>query len=96
MNDKMIYKGFTGSIEYNGEDKIFHGKIEGIRDLINYHAVYISALKKVFESSVDDYLKFCVSEGKEVKEPPTCPVCDKAYYFGECYGCGYKGEKLDE
>jgi predicted HicB family RNase H-like nuclease len=28
MKDMMGYKGYFGSVHYNDEDRVFHGKIE--------------------------------------------------------------------
>lgn len=30
----MKYKMYIGSIHYSGEDEVFHGKLENIRDLV--------------------------------------------------------------
>ena len=32
----MVYKGYTGSIEFSEEDSILCGKVIGIRSLISY------------------------------------------------------------
>ena len=33
MKDVLTYKGFIGSVHYNGKDRVFFGKIEGIKSL---------------------------------------------------------------
>ncbi|MEK7289903.1 MAG: toxin-antitoxin system HicB family antitoxin, partial [Planctomycetota bacterium] len=32
MRDVLTYKGFIGSVHFSADDKVFHGKIEGIDD----------------------------------------------------------------
>ena len=36
MNNTIQYKDYVGSIEFSEEDKIFYGKVLGIRSLISY------------------------------------------------------------
>ena len=36
MNKDFEYKGYIGSIDFSVEDKIFYGKVLGIRALISY------------------------------------------------------------
>ena len=55
MKDVLTYKGFIGSAHFSDEDKVFHGKIEGIDDLI-----------KAFRNEVDDYVTLC----KVLKKKP--------------------------
>ena len=39
VNDhRMEYKAYVGSAHYSAADEVFHGKLEGIRDLITYEA----------------------------------------------------------
>jgi len=55
----MEYKGFIGSIYYSDEDEVFHGKLEGIRDLVAYEGTDVASLKRGFREVVDDYLATC-------------------------------------
>ena len=45
-----------GYIGYEG----FHGKIEGIRDLVTFEATDGASLEIAFRDAVDDYLMTCV------------------------------------
>lgn len=67
--DLMKYKGYLGSIHFDANDLIFFGKIEFIRDLINYEAHDARSLVKAFQTAVNDYLKDCKLEGKEPNQP---------------------------
>lgn len=56
IDEKLHYRGFTGSVEYSEEDGVFHGKLLDIRDLVTYEADSISELNSEFISVVDDYV----------------------------------------
>ena len=34
----LEYKGYRTKIEFDRKDNIFYGKVEGIRDFVNFHA----------------------------------------------------------
>ena len=57
MKNLIEYKGYTGSIEYSKEDKLFFGKVEGIRALISYEGASAAELISDFHSAVNDYLE---------------------------------------
>lgn len=59
MKDFMHYKDYYGSVHFDEQDLIFHGKIEFIRALVSYEATNAVGLKKAFQESVDDYLETC-------------------------------------
>lgn len=69
MSQTLEYKGYNGSVLYSGEDKILHGRIVGIRDVVSYEGETVRALEKNFKSAVDEYLKFCNAEGKTPDTP---------------------------
>jgi predicted HicB family RNase H-like nuclease len=56
----FLYRGYTGSVEYSVEDKMYYGQILNTRDLIQYEAETLGKLKTEFEDAVDDY-KFCLA-----------------------------------
>jgi predicted HicB family RNase H-like nuclease len=59
MRDMLEYKGYVGSVRYSNEHKVFHGKLEGIWDLVTYEATDVDSLNRSFEEAVDDYLAMC-------------------------------------
>lgn len=69
MKDVMTYKGYIGSVHYSEEDEVFHGKIEGIDDLVSFEGTSVRELKKAFHEAVDDYLAYCKKTGKEPNRP---------------------------
>ena len=69
MKDMMGDKGYYGSVHYNDEDQIFHGKIEFIRSLVSYEGTDVKSLRAAFEEAVDDYLELCEKENREPDMP---------------------------
>lgn len=65
MNNILEYKGYRTKIEYDVESNVLYGKIEGIRDLVNFEADDISAIEQEFHDAVDEYLAFCSETGKK-------------------------------
>lgn len=65
----LTYKGFYGSISFDQEEKIFFGKVEFIRDLVNYEAKDADNLVSSFEEAVEDYLNSCRKANKTPDKP---------------------------
>lgn len=58
------YKGFKAEIKYSLEDNCYYGKLEGIRDLVNFEGSTKGEAMTNFQVAVDDYLETV----KDVKE----------------------------
>jgi len=69
MSQTLEYKGYNGAVLYSAEDKILHGRIVGIRDMVTYKGRNVTSLEKNFKAAVDEYLKFCKAEGKKPDTP---------------------------
>lgn len=69
MKDVLMYKGYIGTVHYSAKDDVFHGRIEGIRDLILFEGRSVDELKKAFHEAVDDYLEFCKKVNKKPEKP---------------------------
>ena len=65
MKNILEYKGYHAKIEFDSEDLVLRGKIEGIKDLVNFESTDISTVEEEFHAAVDDYLEFCKDVGKE-------------------------------
>lgn len=65
----LEYQGYTGSIEYSKEDKLFFGKILGIKSLISYEGTTGPELEADFKEAVDDYLADCKSMNIKPEKP---------------------------
>lgn len=64
MTSMLEYKGYIGSVAYDDEDKIFHGRLAFIRDLVTYEGADAKSLKRAFREAVDDYLQLRAAEGR--------------------------------
>ena len=58
-----IYVNATNK-ESSEEDKIFYGKVLGIRSLISYEGENATELIDDFHQAVDDYLELCKKSGQ--------------------------------
>jgi hypothetical protein len=61
----LSYKGYEGLTSYNATDKVFHGKILGISDLVTFESETANELLVAFQEAVDDYLETCKELDKE-------------------------------
>ena len=62
--DTMEYKGYRGAVHYSAEDRVLHGRILGIDDVVNFEGVEVDELEKAFHEAVDDYLALCEKLGR--------------------------------
>lgn len=69
MSGTMTYKGYDGSVCFSEPDRVFHGKIEFVRDLVTYEGTDVDSLEQAFHEAVDDYLQLCQSEGRPPDQP---------------------------
>lgn len=61
----LEYKGYHTKVEFDSEELVLRGKIEGINDLVDFECEDIKDVEKEFRDAVDDYLEFCREVGKE-------------------------------
>ena len=62
MKNTMQYKGYVGSVEFSEEDRLFFGKVLGIRSVISYDGKNAQELVEDFHGAVEDYLAMCAAE----------------------------------
>jgi predicted HicB family RNase H-like nuclease len=65
MKNVLEYKGYTGSVEFSADDKVFFGKLTGIRDVVTFEGETVKELTKSFHEAVNDYLEMCKELGKD-------------------------------
>lgn len=58
MSNRLDYKGYSTSIEIDFPSHLLYGKIEGIRDYVNFESESVEGIEQEFHSAVDDYLEF--------------------------------------
>ena len=69
MKNAMTYKGYAARIEFDAQDRIFFGRLAGIRDIITFHGETVDELDAAFKEAVDDYLTTCAKLGDEPNKP---------------------------
>lgn len=69
MSSFLQYKGYLGSADYSNEDEVFHGRLQGIRDLVTYEGTDVAGLQSAFHEAVDDYLRTCKVKRKKPEIP---------------------------
>ncbi len=65
MKNILEYKGYHTRIEFDSEDLVVRGKIEGIKDFVDFESSDLTNVEKEFRAAVDEYLAFCKEVGKE-------------------------------
>jgi predicted HicB family RNase H-like nuclease len=69
MSQTLKYRGYDGSVLYSAEDRVLHGRILGIRDMVSFEGTGVKSIEKNFRGAVDEYLEFCKAEGKSPDVP---------------------------
>ena len=65
----MSYRGYLGSVEFDQDERVFHGKLEFIRALVSYEATDAEGLIRAFHDAIDDYLADCEERGTPAERP---------------------------
>lgn len=61
----MECEGYHAKIEFDQDDKIFVGRVIGIKDSVNFHGRSVDELTAEFRNSICNYLDYCKQAGKE-------------------------------
>lgn len=69
MATTMKYKDYIATVEYDDEANLFHGEVANLRDVVTFQGQSVTALKKAFRESIEDYLEFCAARGEEPERP---------------------------
>jgi predicted HicB family RNase H-like nuclease len=69
MSETLQHRGYDGSVLYSAEDRMLHGRIIGIRDMVSYGGTDVESLEANFRDAVDEYLAFCAAENKTPDTP---------------------------
>ncbi|HYW11771.1 MAG TPA: type II toxin-antitoxin system HicB family antitoxin [Longimicrobium sp.] len=65
----MTYRGYTGSVEYDAGDRILHGRVIGITDIVSFEGTTVEELEADFRAGIDSYLQGCAERGVEAQRP---------------------------
>jgi len=69
MSRTLKYRGYEGSVLYSEEDRLLHGRIIGIHDMVSFEGTDVDGLENCFREAVDEYLAFCATQGKAPDVP---------------------------
>src|SRR3546814_19766253 len=50
---RIAYRGHAGSVEYDDEDAVFHGRLVLVRDLVTYEGADPGSIEREFREAVD-------------------------------------------
>lgn len=67
----LKYKGYTGRVDFDDEEGLFHGEVLDLRDVVTFQGRSVGEIEQAFRDSVDDYLEYCSSRGEEPDKPFT-------------------------
>ena len=67
----MEYKGYLASVEFDDSAGVLHGRVvnSGQYPIATFEATETRELRREFERSVDEYLKWCEEDGVEPRKP---------------------------
>ena len=67
----MEYKGYVASVEFDDSADVLHGRITNSEPypIATFEATDTRELRREFERSVDEYLKWCEEDGVEPRKP---------------------------
>lgn len=65
MKNVLEYRGYHTRIEFDSDELVLRGKIEGIKDLVIFESSNLTLIEEEFHTAVDEYLEFCKEVGKE-------------------------------
>ena len=67
--NSMTYKGYLARINFDERDKIFWGKVIGIKDNISFEGESVAQLTEDFHNAIDHYLSDCKNQGLKPAKP---------------------------
>ena len=53
----LTHKGYSGSVLFSADDRILHGRVLDIVDIVSFEGSSVSELEKSFQKAVEDYIK---------------------------------------
>ncbi len=68
MMNTMHYDQYVARIEYDEDSDLFHGRVLGIRDIIEFYGKTTADLHREFKISVEDYKAMCREEGVKTEK----------------------------
>jgi predicted HicB family RNase H-like nuclease len=63
------HHGSVARIELDQDEKILHGRVININDVVTFEAASAPQLLREFKRSMEDYFAFCKKRGEEPEKP---------------------------
>ncbi len=63
LTNLLKYKDYHARIAFDPSADAFHGRVIGMRDVIDFYGRTPEELREEFKTSVDEYLAWCAEEG---------------------------------
>ena len=67
--NQLSYKGYTGTVEWSEESKVFHGRVLGIKAHMFYEGNNIDELRSDFINCIDEYIEYCNKNKLKPEKP---------------------------
>ena len=55
--DRLYYRGYTADVSYDPQDGIYVGIVDGVPDVLGFHADTLEELPLHFRTRIEDYIK---------------------------------------
>jgi predicted HicB family RNase H-like nuclease len=65
----MNYNGYSATIAYEPDDRVFHGRVNDISDVVSFEGTSVDELEAAFRNAVDEYVAFCEERGRVPQRP---------------------------
>lgn len=64
LNNTIRYLDYVALVDVDQDAKVFHGRVLGMRDVLDFHGDTVETLEVALRETVDDYLAWCAEEGE--------------------------------
>jgi len=65
----MNYKGYSAAVAYEPDDRVFHGRVNDISDVVTFEGTSVDELEAAFRNAVEEYVAFCEERGRVPQRP---------------------------
>ena len=69
MTKHLTFKGYTATVEFDAEDRLFFGRLSDISDIVTFQGESAGELVEAFEQAVDGYLAMSETLGRAPQSP---------------------------
>ena len=60
----IVYKGYTGVVDFDPEIDLFHGTVINTQDMITFYGTSVVELREEMQKSLEVYFEVCEEQGK--------------------------------